>query len=164
LQSLWLLKLQKANHIGSAGYQPQFVPLFYGNALPTILGTDDGIWRRWIFLPWSHKITEDFRDRELGIKLARPAELAGIFLFALEGFRRYRKSGRLDIPSQITQMHKDYRNNPDSVQRWINSRCDVWYNGRNNPNDLTCEIGKMYKDYRDYTRNNFISWATEMPR
>src|SRR5262249_55881541 len=46
--------------------RPQFKLLICGNYKPRIRGTDDGIWRRMVLIPWPVRISDDECDPDLG--------------------------------------------------------------------------------------------------
>jgi putative DNA primase/helicase len=136
-------------------YVPDFLPLLSGNKLPTIIGDDDGIWRRWIFAPWDVQITEEQRDRQLRHKLTQPEVLAGIFNFALEGHRRYRQLGLLTVPPRMQQMVETYRRNACDVQQFVNDCCATTAQTGWDPNMLKSTVGTLYAVYRSRRARNY---------
>ena len=90
------------------------------NYEPVIRGTDKGIWRRIVKIP----VTTDFtgrEDKDLHDKLLQ--ELPEILGWLLEGYKLYMKEGLIQ-PEEIKESIKDYRENMDIVQQWINEYCD----------------------------------------
>jgi putative DNA primase/helicase len=53
-------------------FYPSFKLTMSGNYRPSIAGTDDGIWRRVLLVPWIVTVPEERRDRHLGAKLPWP--------------------------------------------------------------------------------------------
>lgn len=87
-----------------------------------IHGSDDGIWRRPIIVPFNVKIPEGKEDRNLKAKLLK--ELPGILNWAVEGCQEWLRNG-LEIPSLIKQVVSDFRGEVDTVQGFIDQCCDT---------------------------------------
>lgn len=129
-------------------YTPDFTAIFTGNKLPVITGDDDGIWRRWVFMPWDTQIPEEQRDRQLRHKLTRPEVLAGIFNFGLEGYRRYAQRGALYIPPMMELMVQHYRRNVCDVQEFVDAECATAAQIGRNPDWLRAPVRTLYEAYR----------------
>ena len=85
-----------------------------------ILGTDKGIWRRIVKIP----VCVDFdgrEDKDLKDKLL--TESSQILGWLIKGFQLYMKEG-LEQPDEIKQAVKEYREDMDLVQQWINECCE----------------------------------------
>ena len=101
------------------------------NYEPVIRGTDKGIWRRIVKIP----VPTDFtgrEDKDLRDKLLE--EAPQILGWLLEGYLLYKKEG-LEKPSAIVQEIKNYREDMDIVQQWINEYCECkleYYEKANN--------------------------------
>jgi putative DNA primase/helicase len=103
-----------------------FTPIFkiwmYGNAKPTIRGTDDGIWRRIRLIPFTVQIPEDERDGALVGKLRQ--ELPGVLNWALAGWKAYQAEGLR--PSEAVSRATDaYREQSDALGQFIADCCLV---------------------------------------
>ena len=86
-----------------------------------IRGTDKGIWRRIVKIP----VPTDFtgrEDKDLRDKLLQ--EKAQILGWILKGYKLYMQEG-LEQPASIKQSIKEYREEMDIVQQWINEYCEV---------------------------------------
>lgn len=79
-------------------FKPQFKLWLGTNHKPTIRGTDEGIWRRIRFIPFTVCIPHEKRDRKLLEKLK--AEGAGILRWAIEGLMEYQNGG-LQEPATV---------------------------------------------------------------
>lgn len=91
------------------------------NYKPIIRGTDKGIWRRIKIIP----VPTDFtgkEDKDLRDKLLE--EGPQILNWLLEGFKMYIDEG-LELPSCLDNSIKEYKEEMDIVQQWINEYCDV---------------------------------------
>lgn len=100
-------------------YRPTYKIWLAMNHLPTIRGTDKGIWRRIQLIPF----TQDFTGREdKTLRDTLRGELDGIMQWALEGLRQWWQRG-LDTPAVVTNATAAYRAESDQIGRWINDRC-----------------------------------------
>lgn len=101
-------------------YQPQFKLWVATNNLPTITGTDEGIWRRIRVLPFDVTIPREERDPQLGDKLK--LELPGILNWALDGHSQWR-SEHLNPPAQVIDATRAYRLDNDTLAQFIEACC-----------------------------------------
>ena len=86
-----------------------------------IRGTDKGIWRRIVKIP----VPTDFtgrEDKDLRDKLLQ--EKPQILGWLLKGYKLYMEEG-LEQPDAIKQSIKEYREEMDLVQQWINEYCEL---------------------------------------
>jgi P4 family phage/plasmid primase-like protien len=90
------------------------------NSKPVIRGTDQGIWRRVVLIPWLVSIPKPEIDPQLGKKLRD--ELPGILNWAVDGVKEYLERG-LDIPDAVRAATDEYRADSDDVARWLQSKC-----------------------------------------
>ncbi len=103
----------------------QFKLTMFGNTKPRITGTDDGIWRRLILVPWDRQIPEHEVDRDLPEKLRR--EASGILNRLLDGVRDYLDNG-LILTDGIVQATGDFRVASDQLGRFLEV-CTVYEEG-----------------------------------
>lgn len=103
-------------------YKPKLKPVLVTNHKPVITGTDNGIWRRVVLVPWLVTIPSDKRDKKLSGKLA--GELDGILQWALQGLRMYQEDG-LELPRAIEIACADYRADSDLIGHWVADKCIV---------------------------------------
>jgi putative DNA primase/helicase len=119
------------------------------NPKPRITGTDGGIWRRVILVPWEEQIPEAERDKHLKAKLR--AEGSGILNRLLEGLRDYLEKGLL-LGDEISEATANYRSESDAVGRFLAQSTVVEPNGRAQSTLLwrtylawaTCNDGPQY--------------------
>ncbi|MER8838463.1 phage/plasmid primase, P4 family [Mesorhizobium sp. M0913] len=95
-------------------FRPAFKLTMQGNYRPQISGTDEGIWRRVVLVPWL--VTVDKPDGDLPAKLA--AEASGILNRALDGLRSYLEDG-LKLPEPVTDATAKYRADSDPLGRFL---------------------------------------------
>ena len=102
----------------------EFVPSakiwLYGNHVPTIQGTDNGIWRRIKLIPFAVTIPESEQDRTLLAKLR--AELPGILNWLVEGCLAW-QAGGLGQPVSITEAVQQYRADMDTIAQFLAMMC-----------------------------------------
>lgn len=93
-----------------------------GNHKPVISGTDDGIWRRLRLIPFAVQIPPGEQDRQLATKLY--GELSGILNWAISGCLEWQRDG-LAPPPAVTAAVESYREESDTLGRFIAEHCDV---------------------------------------
>lgn len=120
-------------------YYPTYKIWLAMNHLPQIRGTDNGIWRRILLIPFS----QSFIGREdKTLEETLHGELDGILQWAMEGLRQWHQRG-LDPPQIVQQAVASYRNDSDQVGRWMEERC------LQAPN-IFLASGKGYDDYKKW--------------
>jgi len=134
-------------------YTPLFKVWMCVNHRPVIRGQDDGIWRRLKLIPFEVKITDDKKDKELGGKLRAEAE--GILAWAVRGCLDWQKSG-LDAPQQIKSATDGYREEMDTMGRWIDERCELDDEFEENATDLYTDFAEWAKKMGENPLNNTI--------
>ena len=89
------------------------------NNLPSVAGTDRGIWRRIKVLPWTAQFTGEMEDRQLGEKLA--GEAPGVLNWLLDGVAKWQDIdlGEETEPPSVRQATEDYRRGEDDIARWM---------------------------------------------
>lgn len=137
-----------------------------------VRGTDDGIWRRNLLIPFKEKFEGSNRDRDLKEKLF--SELPSILGWAVKGCLRWQKEGLTDnIPSAILDETKEYKFEMDVVSRFIEDCCrpstvsrekasdvyrefDSWAKLGHEPQMSQCKFGvEMSKKYQKKTINGY---------
>lgn len=96
-------------------FQSVATPHMSGNGLPTIDGTDNGIWRRMLLVHWDQTIPEDERAdfEELVSGFVRD-EGPGILAWLVEGARAYLEHG-LHIAESVRASTAEYRDEMDPI-------------------------------------------------
>ena len=119
----------KARHLNKDFFR--FLPVFkltmQGNYKPRIDGTDEGIWRRVIFVPWGVTVPRERVDRELGAKLRQ--EAPGILNRLLDGLRDWMDRG-LVLPDAIEEATAQFREESDPLGRFLASCVGSKHGGR----------------------------------
>jgi putative DNA primase/helicase len=116
--------LVRALHSDFVEAKPLFKLTISGNHKPEIRGTDDGIWRRVMLVPFDVQIPEaERRDFEEFVG-ALLAEGPGVLNWLITGLLDYLESG-LQIPVAISDATKSYREESDPMQVFLDQCCIV---------------------------------------
>lgn len=94
----------------------QFKMTIQSNYRPKIDGTDEGIWGRFILVPFPVFIPPERRDLKLGEKLR--AEASGILNRLLSGLCDWLDNG-LVVPNDIVDATVQFRTDSDPLGRWL---------------------------------------------
>ena len=127
-------------------FYPEFKLWIGTNYKPEIIGTDLGIWRRIMLIPFDYFFTVEERDISFPDKLL--AELPGIFNWAMEGFKAWQKTG-LNPPPEVLTATEDYREEMDVFQNFIND-CMITKPG------AVIRFKDLYKTYQEWAKENGI--------
>lgn len=102
-------------------FTPQFKVILAFNSRPVIRGTDDGIWRRLLLVPFDRKIG---KDDVAPVYAALEDEAPGILQWLCNGFELWRESG-LAVPERVRAATESYRTDFDQVGRFIAEWCET---------------------------------------
>ncbi|WP_461240670.1 DNA primase family protein, partial [Paucilactobacillus sp. N302-9] len=125
-------------------YQPQFKLWLATNHKPIIRGTDDGIWRRLMLIPFKVQIPIEKVDKDLKYKLER--ESVGILNWIVEGALKWQREG-LNPPESVTNASKEYRDEMDVITMFVNECCDTDVSYR-------APAGELFKTYKNWAVEN----------
>jgi P4 family phage/plasmid primase-like protien len=103
-------------------FKPSFKLWLASNHKPVIRGTDHAIWDRIRLIPFSVRIPEAERDKDLPAKLQ--AEQAGILAWAIRGCLEWQRSG-LGAPQEVRDATARYRSEMDVLANFIEDCCVV---------------------------------------
>ena len=117
---------------------------FVTNHRPKISGTDDGIWRRLLTIPFGEYIGPAERDTALGEKLL--GELPGILAWAIRGCLDWQRQG-LNPPAAVLDAAVQYRQEQDVLGGFIAERCVV-------REGISAAASGLYKEYQDWCTEN----------
>jgi putative DNA primase/helicase len=92
------------------------------NHRPIISGTDHGIWRRVLLVPFLQRFDGERRDKQLPEKLK--AERPGILAWAVRGCLEWQRIG-LNPPPCVCSATEDYRSSEDIFGRFVADCCVV---------------------------------------
>jgi len=125
-------------------FTPKFKIILVSNHKPLISGTDNGIWRRVVLVPWSVTIEAGKRDKRMIEKLEK--EQDGILQWALHGIRMYQEDG-LQLPDSVVRANSEFRGESDLIGHWIDDACVVHENA-------TAQTSVLYESYADWAKQN----------
>lgn len=125
-------------------YTPKFKIWVSTNHKPIIRGTDDGIWRRLVLIPFDVQIPEEKVDKDLKYKLLR--EAPAILNWMAEGAYMWMREG-LELPDKLKDAGQTYRTEMDVVEQFIQEKCKRAEGVR--------ETGKaLYEEYKKWADEN----------
>jgi len=125
-------------------WAPTHTFLVHSNTRPRLSGTDDGIWRRIVLVPFEVRIAPEDADPYLKQRLR--GELSGILNWALEGYEKYRRRG-LGLPRVLSALRDEYRAESDTVSAFV---------ARYAPDPGGVVFG-VVQDHKDYAQENGLS-------
>ncbi len=103
-------------------FKPAFKIWLATNHKPAIKGTDEGIWRRILLIPFEVTIPKNEQDKKLSQRLK--TELPGILIWALQGVLEWQEQG-LNPPDEVLAATKEYRDDEDVFGSFISDTCNV---------------------------------------
>lgn len=125
-------------------FKPQFKLWLATNHKPIIRGTDDGIWRRLMLIPFKVQIPTDKVDKDLKYKLQR--ESIGILNWIVEGALMWQREG-LNPPASVTNASRQYREEMDVISLFVDDCCEV-------SDSYRAPAGELFKKYQSWANEN----------
>jgi P4 family phage/plasmid primase-like protien len=125
-------------------YYPEYKIWLFTNYKPRIVGTDEGIWDKVIFIPFKRYFEPHERDKNLLAKLKQ--ELPGILQWAIRGCLDWQEQG-LNVPECLKQATAEYRSEQNVLGHFVEEELVT--------NDkLKAPCGQMYEHYKSWTDKN----------
>ena len=121
---------------------PAFKLVISGNHKPSIHGTDEGIWRRVLLVPFEVQIAPEAIDRRLPDKLWE--ERSGILNWLIAGTLSYLEEG-LRIPDAVRSATQEYREESDPLGAFLREACEV--TGRDEDMETPGDLHGGFKVY-----------------
>lgn len=111
-----------------------------------VKGTDKGIWRRNILIPFNavFDVEKGNIDKELPLKLNK--ELPQILGWAVKQCLAWQKEGLGNIPDTIKKEINNYRNEMDIIKNFLDDCTKLSNGGREKASDLFKEFNQWIKD------------------
>ena len=104
-------------------FKPCFRLFLSTNYLPSVQGTDHGIWRRVRLLPFMVRFEGANRDDNLADALR--GEAAGILNWALAAAAAWKAHGLPEPPAAVLAATDTYRDDEDIVRNFLGDRCEL---------------------------------------
>jgi putative DNA primase/helicase len=89
------------------------------NELPTITDNSHAMWRRLVLIPFNVIIPQEQKILDFD-KILYNEERAGILLWILDGYKKYRKLGKLKTCSAMEIAKNEYHMEQDDILRFVN--------------------------------------------
>ena len=136
-------------------FYPKFKLWLATNHKPIIRGTDTGIWRRIMAIPFRYKVAEKDRDKNLVFKLEQ--ELPQILAWAVEGCLLWQKE-QMEPPTAIRKSTQEYKNEMDIISTFIEECCSV--------EDWDTNANSLYTEYELWAKqsNEYLMSKTKFGR
>ncbi|MFI1950968.1 phage/plasmid primase, P4 family [Streptomyces xinghaiensis] len=133
-------------------FRPQCTIWVSSNHKPVIRGTDDGIWRRFLLVPFEVQIPRDERDGSLPEKLRK--EAPGVLNWAVAGAVEWSRNG-LQIPGTLRAASDQYRNDSDVLGAFLEDRTVAGPD-----RDVTKDL--LYQEYKHWCEQEGLKAATKI--
>jgi putative DNA primase/helicase len=124
-------------------FEPTHTLWLATNYRPRVTGTDDGIWRRLVLIPWEVTVDPDDQDHDLPAVLRSEAD--GILQWALKGAGVVLTDG-LKVPDRILDATLRYRQEQDILGGFLEERCVI------GP-ELWVANADLYPAYSEWCKN-----------
>jgi len=108
----------------SVEFVPSWVIVMPTNHKPIVKGTDNGIWRRLMLVPFTRNFEADSslpKDVHRDAKLRAEAE--GILAWLVRGAAAYQRLG-LKTTGTVTAAREDYKKQMDVLAEWLETHCE----------------------------------------
>lgn len=125
-------------------YYPEYKIWLFTNYKPRIVGTDEGIWDKVIFIPFKRYFALHERDKNLLAKLK--AELPGILQWAIRGCLEWQQQG-LNVPECLKHATEEYRREQNVLGHFVEDEL-VQHE------ELKAPCGQMYEHYKSWAEKN----------
>lgn len=116
------------------------------NHLPVVRGTDEGIWRRLVVIPFERTFDVNI---DPGLAATLRAEMPGILTWAAQGAMLWWSTKKVPVPAAFTAHTKAYRNEQDAVRGFLEDCTD-------RVADAIVEATPLYHAY--------VAWCEEQGR
>lgn len=128
---------------------PTWVVYMPTNHKPIVKGSDNGIWRRLVLIPFERNFEADptlTKDPDRQERLY--AEREGILAWLVRGAAEYVRRG-LSQPTSIKAARDSYRTQMDLLADWIEQCCDVGA-------DYSCDMSRLWASWESYAKTNGV--------
>lgn len=105
-------------------FKPSHKYLIVGNHLPSVRGSDFGIWRRLILVPFRAQFTKERGNLDATLESKLRRELPGILAWAVQGCLQWQHEG-LRVPQAVEQATREFRAETDLLVRFLADACQL---------------------------------------
>ncbi len=141
-------------------YTPQFKLIIAGNNRPELDVIDDATKRRFRILPFTYRIPENEKDKDLFDKMK--IEWPGILYKLVDGCLRWQRDG-LKMPKRVKDVTDEYFVSENNVELFIKECCDVnvkpWLIDSNNMQYSIDDDGEKIYIYRELLRYLYAAFS-----
>jgi putative DNA primase/helicase len=142
-------------HQDNWSFRPTHKLVLVTNYPPTVHGTEDGIWRRLVIIPFTERFWDSEKgesgpsNRKMDKRLLRNLEQdsSAILAWMVRGCQQWQQFRGLRIPPCVLSAMQEYRDAEDLIRSFIEDRCVINKDARVKTSDL-------YSAYRDWSKIN----------
>lgn len=130
----------------SVEFLPSWVVFMPTNHKPIVKGSDNGIWRRLMLIPFTRNFEADptiTKDPNRETKLQ--AEIEGVLAWVVEGALAYQAQG-LNQVGAVKAAREAYREQMDLLSEWLEECCEI------GPT-YEVESSHLWKSWEEYAKN-----------
>jgi putative DNA primase/helicase len=131
-------------------FRPSFKVMLSTNHLPTIRGSDHGIWARVFVVPFPVQIPDSEIDRDLEEKLL--AEKEGILQWMLTGIEEWFANGLSPPPGVVAEV-EEYRADQDPVGEFLKAKCELC------PGSINPSTGRQFEVNTKRLYEAYCNWC-----
>ncbi len=132
-------------------FKPSHKLWIYGNHKPIIHGSDEGIWRRIILIPFVNTIPENIQKPPDELNSLFESEKEGILAWMIEGWKKYCEERKINKkllqPESIQNAVREYREDQDILAEFFSECCNL------------SETSAMVKTKELY--NEYVNWCNK---
>ena len=122
-------------------FEPTWVAVMPTNHKPIVKGSDHGIWRRLVLLPFLRNFDDEPNVKDENLRQKLLLEMPGVLAWIVQGAAQYAEIG-LKQPSAIRNARDQYRSQMDLLSEWM---------------DECCITGT---EFSESTKNLWLSWES----
>jgi putative DNA primase/helicase len=113
------------------------------------IGTDHGLWRRMVVIPFTYQVPEEKRDKNLQEKLIADAE--AVLVWMVKGCLMWQQEG-LEQPQELLKVKDEYKQGQDAVGLFIDECCEE--DGKVKASELYAAYKHWCADTGEYELSN----------
>jgi P4 family phage/plasmid primase-like protien len=103
-------------------FDPTWVAFMPTNHKPIVKGSDHGIWRRLVLLPFLRNFDDEGNVKDENLKQKLKGEMEGVLTWIVEGAQAYLAQG-LGQPGAVRAARDQYRSQMDLLSEWMDECC-----------------------------------------